>query len=230
MRKFISILFCLLLIMAVTGCKTGNPSAKPGSKKPAGVNEVLQQGMAEEDRKNAGTDGSQSENTFTDSSETDSKDITYSYPEKQTEDTIKMPKASGSENNEKESATTSSPLLPEVSYDEPDIDLTVLSATMVYSEVYNMMVSPEEYIGKTIKMKGPFSFYHDEITDNNYFACIIQDATACCAQGIEFILTEDYSYPDDYPRADEEICVVGVFDTYLEDGYEYCTLRNAKLL
>ena len=37
-------------------------------------------------------------------------------------------------------------------------------------------------------------------------------------------------YPDDYPEADAEICVVGVFDTYQEGEYTYCTLRNASLL
>ena len=113
--------------------------------------------------------------------------------------------------------------------EEVDVDLTILSSTMVYSEVYNMISYPEEYLGKTVRMKGPFAYFHDEATDNYYFACIIQDATACCAQGIEFVLTEDYVYPDDYPEVDEEICVVGVFDTYMEGEYRYCTLRNARL-
>ena len=79
-------------------------------------------------------------------------------------------------------------------------------------------------------MDGLFAYYHDEATGNYYFACIIQDATACCAQGIEFVLTEDYTYPDDYPEVNEEICVVGVFDTYEENGRTYCTLREASLL
>ena len=111
-----------------------------------------------------------------------------------------------------------------------DVDLTVLSSTMVYSEVYNMMASPEEYIGKTVKIKGQFSCYFNESTGNYYFACINQDATACCAQGIEFVLTGEHTYPDDYPEVYDEICVVGVFDTYQEDGWTYCTLRNATLL
>ena len=111
-----------------------------------------------------------------------------------------------------------------------DLDLTELSSTMVYSEVYNMMTSPENYLGKTVKMDGTFASYHDEASDKYYFACIIQDATACCSQGIEFVLTEDYSYPDDYPTEGDEICVVGVFDTYTEGEFTYCTLRNAKKL
>ena len=111
-----------------------------------------------------------------------------------------------------------------------DLDLTTLSATMVYSEVYNIMISPKAYIGKTIKMDGLFSRYHDDVSDKDYFACIIQDATACCSQGIEFELTEEYSYPEDYPEEGGEICVVGVFDTYQEGETTYCTLRNGKLV
>lgn len=110
-----------------------------------------------------------------------------------------------------------------------DVDLTILSSTVVYSEVYNMMYLPEEYIGKTIKMRGMFSSYHDEDKDKYYYACIIQDATACCAQGIEFELEGEHS-PEDYPDEGQEVTVEGVFDTYVEDDYTYCTLRNAHFV
>lgn len=111
-----------------------------------------------------------------------------------------------------------------------DLDLTAFSSTMVYSEVYNMMVVPEDYTGRTIKMKGVFASFYDETTDKWHFACIISDATACCSQGIEFILTDEYAYPDDYPEAGSEVCVAGVFDTYKEGAYTYCILRNARLV
>lgn len=111
-----------------------------------------------------------------------------------------------------------------------DVDLTALSSTMVYSEVYNMMVTPEEYIGKTIKMSGSFATFINEEDGRFIFGCVITDATACCAQGIEFELTDDYKYPDDYPNEGDMICVTGTFDTYQENQYTYCTLRNAKLL
>ena len=35
-----------------------------------------------------------------------------------------------------------------------DINLTALSSTAVYAEVWNMMAVPESYIRKTVKMKG----------------------------------------------------------------------------
>ena len=111
-----------------------------------------------------------------------------------------------------------------------DIDLTEMSSTMVYSEVYSMLAGPEDYIGKTVKMNGIFNYYHDVETGNYYFACIIRDATACCSQGIEFELTDDYIYPDDYPEVGGDVSVIGVFDTYMEGEYLYCTLRNAVLV
>ena len=111
-----------------------------------------------------------------------------------------------------------------------DVDLTQLSSTMVYSEVYNMMTAPDGYMGKTVKMKGPFSVYHDEETGNYYFACIISDATACCSQGIEFVLTGEHTYPKDYPELGTEITVTGIFDTYEKNGYRYCRLNDAEIV
>ena len=106
-----------------------------------------------------------------------------------------------------------------------DADLAALSGTMVYAEVYHMLTEPEQYIGKTVRMSGQCNVYHDEVTDKTYYSCIIKDATACCAQGIEFELADGY----DIPEEGDEICVEGVFDIYLEGENSYCTLRNAKL-
>nr|MCR4716415.1 hypothetical protein [Lachnospiraceae bacterium] len=105
-----------------------------------------------------------------------------------------------------------------------DIDLTTMSANMVYAEVYNMVMTPDDYIGKTVKMSGECAYYHDENTNKDYYACIIKDATACCAQGIEFELAEG-----DYPKHEDPVTVTGVFTVYEEDGQKYCTLKNGKL-
>ena len=97
-----------------------------------------------------------------------------------------------------------------------DVDLTKMSGTIVYSEVFNMLSAPEQYKGKTVKMNGTFNVYYTEATNTYFFACIVQDATACCAQGLEFVLKGEHIYPDDYPELGEEITVTGVFDTYME--------------
>lgn len=115
------------------------------------------------------------------------------------------------------------------SNEEIDIDLTQLSSSMVYAQVYDMVNNGNDYLGKTVKAKGPFAYYKDEQNGNEYFAVIISDATACCAQGIEFVLDGEYTYPDDYPELETEITVTGIFNYYKEDYNTYCQLLNAQL-
>ena len=109
------------------------------------------------------------------------------------------------------------------------IDLTLLSDTMVYGEVYTILMAPDDYIGKNIKIEGTCDIYEDDTTGKIYYACIVSDATACCFQGIEFKLSEDYAYTEQYPRLGEKICVEGKFDSYFEDGNTYYYLRDAQL-
>ncbi|MBP5243064.1 MAG: hypothetical protein J6Z36_05185 [Clostridia bacterium] len=113
---------------------------------------------------------------------------------------------------------------------EVDLDLTKLSSTMVYSEVYNMMYTPSDYIGKTIKMQGAFSVGYSKDTGLYYPAVIIADATACCAQGVEFVLKGNPSYPNGYPQRGKEITVMGTFTTYKEGVTVYCHLVEAEIL
>ena len=116
-----------------------------------------------------------------------------------------------------------------------DVDLTKLSSTMVYSEVYDMMSEPDKYLGKKVRVVGQFALYQGvdsngaAIPDQLYYACVIADATACCSQGIEFILGGDAVYPDDYPDVKDIITVSGIFETYEEDGYRYAHLVDAVL-
>lgn len=101
-----------------------------------------------------------------------------------------------------------------------DVDLTRLSSTMVYSEVSNMCQAPDKYLGKTVKMIGRFAVYPGN--DRDYYACVIADATACCSQGIEFVLKDG-----NYPEADEIITVTGRFETYMEGTNMYIQLADA---
>ena len=112
---------------------------------------------------------------------------------------------------------------------EPDVDLTTLSSTMIYSEVYNMMYEPDRYLGKRIKMNGQFAVYENPNTGAVYTACIITDATACCSQGLEFVLAGEHNYPADYPERGTEITVVGTFQTYEENGYTDYHLADAEM-
>ncbi len=116
--------------------------------------------------------------------------------------------------------------LPEM---DIDVDLSQLSGTMVYSEVFNMMTNPDDYVGKTIRMVGDFNVYEDETHNRNYYTCRVADATACCVEGIEFLWKGDHTYPEDYPEPGDIIWVQGTFNTYDEDGYEYSQLEDADV-
>ncbi len=125
--------------------------------------------------------------------------------------------------NAAESAIASSEMTSNV-----DIDLTKLSSTLVYSEVYNMMTAPDQYFGKTVKMRGNNSIFIDETTNLAYYSCVIQDATACCANGIEYELTGVGSL-DGYPEDGKEITVTGTFSSYEENGAYYLVLSDASI-
>ena len=135
----------------------------------------------------------------------------------------------------KEQETPGESEQPQASADGVDVDLTVLSSTMVYSEVYNMLYYDQEsYYGKTVKANGIFAIYQmvvDGVTQPApvAYACIIADATACCAEGMEFVLEGDYTYPDDYPELGAEITVIGEFQSYEENGMTWYHLVNARL-
>lgn len=117
--------------------------------------------------------------------------------------------------------------LQKTSYNCIDYDLTSMSSTLIYAQVSNMINDPESYMGKVIKMSGLNSIYEDPDTKKKYFSCIVPDATACCAQGIEFDLKDDAL--GNLLNEGQEITVVGVFGTYLEKDALYLTLKDAEL-
>ncbi|MBR6999474.1 MAG: hypothetical protein IKI01_02545 [Lachnospiraceae bacterium] len=233
MRRLLCVVLCLVMLAALAGCE--KKGGARGSSQNS-VDDILRQGMDAEDKQkdvtpgennganpggnngdNNGTNpgGNNGDNNGTNpggNNGTDNPDVTLptaiptEVPTGEPEGNIKDPDPS------------------------VDVDLTCLSSTMVYAEVSNIVLSPEKYIGKTMKMDGLFAVYHDEETDQYYYACLIQDATACCQNGIEFVPADARKYPDDFPELGTNITVTGVFDTYEEGGYTYCTLREAKLI
>ena len=110
------------------------------------------------------------------------------------------------------------------------IDLSVLNPNLAYSEIYNITMNAKEYAGKTIKLKGTFDYYYKDIeTKTKVFVCFVTDAAGCCSQGIEFVLSGEHSFPEDYPEIGAEITVIGTFASYEADSNQFCSLINAVL-
>lgn len=119
--------------------------------------------------------------------------------------------------------------VPDAANGEYDVDLTTLDSNMVYAQVYDLIYGEKDYTGQMIRAKGVFDYYFDPQTNQEYFMVLISDATACCAQGIEFVLDGEHTYPDDYPELGAEIVIHGVFNTY-EDAYgSYVQLKDAVI-
>ena len=113
-----------------------------------------------------------------------------------------------------------------------DYDLTQMSSDLVYATVYQMMVTPEEYEGKMFRIDGNFYAAYYKATKKYCFYCLIQDATACCGQRMEFVWGDGtHIYPEEYPEDNAEIVVEGIFETYREEGEDnlYCRLSDATL-
>ncbi len=114
-----------------------------------------------------------------------------------------------------------------------DVDLTKMNANMIYSYIFEMVVDPDTYTGKTIKVNGFFYTVVDDDTGERYFAVIIPDALACCKQGMEFKWLGEHTYPDDYPQQDQEITITGTYRTDIMEGdisYSYLEVSELSIL
>jgi len=111
-----------------------------------------------------------------------------------------------------------------------DLDLSWMSGTVVYAQVLNLLYDPEPWLGKIIRMAGFYNYFDDQAHGVVYHACVIPDATACCATGIEFVRAGEYVWPDEYPAAGTDIYVTGRLEIYEEDGDKYLHLVDAEMI
>ena len=200
MKKIVIPVLVISLMLSLTGCADNGANGRVMNQS-TGIKDVIQSGIASENEKTAPTTTT-SETT----SETTQTPITVAPPD---------PDSHG-EIDEKFKGTKGI-----------DIDLTKGNANLVYAQVYDMMYSPESYIGKKVKVEGTFTYYHNEETDKYYYACFIADAAACCQQGIEFEPAKKVKFPDDFPKVGTKILVTGTFYTYKEGNDTFAALKDA---
>jgi len=94
-----------------------------------------------------------------------------------------------------------------------DVDLTVLSTTMMEAQIQNIFDNSADFIGKTIKIQGNYLPWDYEGRIIHY---IMVECSSGCPKGFEIMHSDD-SYK--YPAEDTEIKLTGVFGLYDEDGY-----------
>ena len=224
LKRFTLLGLCLCFTGLSVGCTSGNNTADNRiTTESKGVEDVLSEGIAADNASADASAASSSGDGLADASATSSSVDTSTDAS-----AAASSGAAGAEVYNPTPSDEGSGFVTENS-GNVDVDLTILPSTMVYSEIYNMMCAPKDYVGKVIRITGNFSVFHDENTGLDYFACINQDATACCSQGIEFVLRGNNKYPEDFPEVGSYIEVQGVFGSYMEDENEYYSLMDATL-
>ncbi len=109
--------------------------------------------------------------------------------------------------------------------DGVDIDFTELPSNLVYAEVYNIIERPDDYMGKTFRLTGPYYADFYAVTGSTYHFVLIEDALACCQQGLEFRLKDGNANPLEYPDEMAQVELTGVWDCYDEEGKTYYYLQ-----
>ena len=111
-----------------------------------------------------------------------------------------------------------------------DLDLSVMSSTIVYAEMYNIQFDPGQYLGKVVRLRGLYSYYREPSTGVSYYACVVPDATACCMQGMEFVPAIEPEDPDHFLEDSADITVTGRLEIYVDEGISYLHLVEAEVI
>ena len=133
--------------------------------------------------------------------------------------------------NNIESSAVSEEETESISEGELDYDLSIMTPDMVYATVYQLMVDPKTYIGKSFKITGNYYTSYRKEKDIYYHFCMIKDAAACCAQGIEILWADEkMNRHENCPEEDARVTIEGVFETYEEGPNTYGRLKDARIV
>jgi hypothetical protein len=228
-RIFTVLLVWFLLSLLVIGCGGSNSGKKAGtfiSPKQNSVDAVLQQKKAEADRNNG---------TINAGKETEDKQKNAGENRGEVASDIQSGQGVGASVSAQKMKELEEKTLRHDVYDlhptyaKADYDFSRMDKTMMYTQIYNMLKTPDKYKGKIVRMQGKFGHYYDEKTGKHYFGCVVMDATACCSTGMEFSRKGRHNYPENYPKLDEPIIVTGRFSSYKEGKELFCELADAEI-
>ena len=113
-----------------------------------------------------------------------------------------------------------------------DVNLSALSATMLFAEITRITNNPEDYLGQVIKIHGEyFNFYDGERNQYIHFVLVLDEA-GCCNEGFQFRVSEEFGSPEDLFEIQEEIEIIGVFSSCEGDewGRYYLAVEELNIL
>ncbi len=236
MKQISKILIAVMLLAALSGCGAAGTTGGSGTNNGNTVDKVINDQIAAADG-----ESSTPVQTIPDAQGNSGANVVPAPPENPN-NPVTAPAETGTPKSQDVPLETEPVVsVPPVETEPPvetstpaDYDLTAMSKDMVYATVSQFMYDPDDYVGKTVRMNGLYYAGYDDRTYQYYQYCLIQDALACCAQGLEFVWDDgSHVYPDEYPAEETEIIVQGVFDIYEEAGetcnFLYCRLKDATM-
>ena len=99
-----------------------------------------------------------------------------------------------------------------------DIDLTKMGGTTAYAYLINILTEPADYVGQRIRMRGTADESYLEETETTYHYVVLFDESSCCAQGVEYVLSDERA---EYPALESAFEITGTLQPYEEDGLAY---------
>lgn len=205
-NRFIKFFIIFIIFVAIAGCGKKRQNKNQMFSTTKSVKDTIEEEMKKEEEKKEKAENEKALKNDFQATEEDVKEINEDKNEEN-----KKAENVGGENQK-----------------DIDYDLTEMNSDMIYATVFIVVQDPESYTGKTFKIYGnSYTFPTTEGKSMTHY-CLIKDALACCAQGLEFISSNsDEKYPDD----GDEIVVTGTLESYtVEDiPMPLCRLVNAKI-
>lgn len=205
-NRFIKFFIIFIIFVAIAGCGKKRHNKNQMFSTTKSVKDTIEEEMKKEQEKKENVENEKALKNDFQATEEDVKEINEDKNEEN-----KKAENVGGENQK-----------------DIDYDLTEMNSDMIYATVFMVVQDPESYAGKTFKIYGnSYTFPTTEGKSMTHY-CLIKDALACCAQGLEFISSNsDEKYPDD----GDEIVVTGTLESYtVEDiPMPLCRLVNAKI-
>lgn len=205
-NRFIKFFIIFIIFVAIAGCGKKRQNKNQMFSTTKSVKDTIEEEMKKEQEKKENAENEKALKNDFQATEEDVKEI----------------------NEDKNEENKKAENVGEENQKDIDYDMTEMNSDMIYATVFMVVQDPESYAGKTFKIYGnSYTFPTTEGKSMTHY-CLIKDALACCAQGLEFISSNfDEKYPDD----GDEIVVTGTLESYtVEDiPMPLCRLVNAKI-
>ncbi len=105
-------------------------------------------------------------------------------------------------------------------------DIIEIKEKMFITQINEIYLNKEEYIGKTIKLEGMLDEQHSSESDEIFYH-VYRRSPGCC--GNDGVAGFEIIWDKEYPQVNDWVEVIGTLEEYEDQGYNYVRLRLKEL-